>query len=344
MQIPGEHTLPEIYSQPDAWHSTLKQIRNEKDQMEEVFQQDYTEVIFTGCGSTYYTALAAASFYSTLTGKPSRGVPGSELWLNPDIYFTRPGKFLLVPISRSGETSETIHACHSFQAENRGNILTLSCYPGTGLATLGDWNLILPSGQEESYTQTRAFSVLYITTMAISCFAAKRNDLFEQMNGLPQVCTQLLTHYGDLVREIGRDLSIDRVYFLGSGLRHGLACELSMKMKEMSLTQCEPFQFLEFRHGPKAMASQGSLVMGLLSQTSAEFELAVTRDIEALGARILLVGEQGCDIPFASGLPEPLWGPLYLPAGQLLSYERSIVKGLNPDRPFNLQPVIKLNS
>jgi glutamine---fructose-6-phosphate transaminase (isomerizing) len=345
METPGEYTLPEIYSQPEAWQAGFGQLKIEQSQIEEIFRRDYSEVIFTGCGSTYYTALAAASFYSSLTGKPSRGVPGSELWLNPEIYFTRPGKFLLVPISRSGETSETIQACRSFQAAGRGDILTLSCYPGMPLATLGNWNILLPSGQEESYAQTRAFTTLYIATMAISCFAAGQHDLFEQMmNGLPQACARLLDQFGDSVREIGGDLSIDRVYFLGSGLRHGLACELSMKMKEMSLTHCEPFQFLEFRHGPKTMASQGSLVMGLLSQTNAGLERAVATDVAGLGARTILVGEQSCDIAFKSGLPEALWGPLYLLPGQLLSYQRAIAKGLNPDRPFNLQPVIKLNS
>jgi glutamine---fructose-6-phosphate transaminase (isomerizing) len=342
MPNPGEYTLLEIYSQPKAWRTAIEQLKTEKGLFEEILKLEYTEVIFTGCGSTYFAALAAASFYSTLTGRPSRGVPASELWLCPEIYFTRPGRFLLVPISRSGETSETLHACRSFQGAGRGDVLSLSCYPGMPLASQGNWNIVLPSGQEESYAQTRAFTTLYIATLTLGCLAAHRDDLLTQLEALPEACARLLDQHGEQVREIGRDLSIDRVYFLGSGLRYGLASELSMKMKEMSLTHCEPFQFLEFRHGPKTMASQGSLVVGLLSQSSGGFERSVASDVQGLGARTLLIGEQGADVAFVSGLPEIICGPLYLPAGQLLSYERAIAKGLNPDRPFNLQAVTRV--
>jgi glucosamine--fructose-6-phosphate aminotransferase (isomerizing) len=343
MQKPGEYTLPEILSQPEAWRSALAALQSQRSPLEEALRRDVTEVIFTGCGSTYYAALAAAAVYTDLTGKPSRGVPGSELWLNPDLYFNRPGRYLLAPISRSGETSETIQACRAFREAKRGEILTISCYPGSQLASLGDWNLILESGQEESYAQTRAFTTLYLATIYLACLASGGEDHLARLNTLPNLCAGLLERHAEAARAAGRDLSTDRVYFLGSGLRHGLACELSMKMKEMSLTNCEPFHFLEFRHGPKTMASQGSLVFGLLSEANASHERAVTADVEALGARVLLVGEKNCTVTFASDLPEALRGPLYLPAGQLFAYERSIAKGLNPDRPFNLQPVIKLS-
>ena len=62
----------------------------------------------------------------------------------------------------------------------------------------------------------------------------------------------------------GGDLTLDRFYFLGSGPRYGLACEVNLKMKEMTLTHSEPFHFLEFRHGPKSMVCESALVAGLL--------------------------------------------------------------------------------
>ncbi len=105
MSKPGEFTLTEIFSQPDAWRSALETLRSNRARLEQALQTNYAEVIFTGCGSTYYAALAAAAAYATLTGRPARGVPGSELWLNPELYYTQPGRYLLAPISRSGETS-----------------------------------------------------------------------------------------------------------------------------------------------------------------------------------------------------------------------------------------------
>ena len=64
---------------------------------------DYEQVIFTGCGSTYYLSLAAAALYQELTGRPARGVPGSELWLNPKSCLGA-GKTLLIAVSRSGRS------------------------------------------------------------------------------------------------------------------------------------------------------------------------------------------------------------------------------------------------
>ena len=84
---------------------------------------------------------------------------------------------------------------------------------------------------------------------------------------------------------MGRDASLDRFYWLGSGPRQGLACELSLKMKEMSLTHSEPFHFMEFRHGPKSMVTPQTLVVGLRSTRNGPAESAVLEDVKALGGR-----------------------------------------------------------
>jgi glucosamine--fructose-6-phosphate aminotransferase (isomerizing) len=129
---------------------------------------------------------------------------------------------------------------------------------------------------------------------------------------------------------------------LGSGSRHGLACELSLKMKEMSLSHSEPFHFMEFRHGPKSMVTKSTLTIGLRSTVNGARESAVLEDVRALGSRILDIAGTGSDVQFASGLDEAVRNVLYLPVGQLIAFERSISKGLNPDKPNNLDTVVKL--
>lgn len=342
MQTPGQHTLKEIYSQPAAWEETLRQLRGENSLLQTILSSGFDHLIFTGCGSTYYTALAAAAFVRALTGQPATAWPASELWLNPQASYPRAGQTLLVPFSRSGETSETVQACQAFHQSGRGKILTLSCYPDTPLANAGDWNLILPAGQEQSWAQTRAFTSLYLASIYIGCLLVNAADLLSALDRLPGLCAQFFARRAEPLERLGSDLNVDRVYFLGSGLLHGLACELSMKMKEMSLTHCEPFHFLEFRHGPKTMAGAGALVVGLVTESSATQERAVAADVLAIGGRSLLIGESEVGLDFQSGLPEILRGPLYLLPGQLLAYHRAIAKSLNPDRPSNLLPVVKL--
>lgn len=176
-------------------------------------------------------------------------------------------------------------------------------------------------------------------------------DLFNSLSRLPEVGGRILQEYTPLAAELGRDPQLDRFYWLGSGTRHGLACELSLKMKEMSLTHSEPFHFMEFRHGPKSMVTPQALVIGLRSTSNATHETAVLEDVKALGGQVLDLAEespdafpQGIDrnVRLASGLEEAVRNVLYLPVGQLIAFERSLSKGLNPDRPTNLDSVVKL--
>ena len=136
----------------------------------------------------------------------------------------------------------------------------------------------------------------------------------------------------------------DRFYFLGSGPRYGLACELSLKMKEMSLSHSEPFRFMEFRHGPKSMVNEHTLIVGLVSETNRAHETLVLNEIRSLGARVVTMAEAEADIVFNSQAHEAMRDVLYLPFGQMLAFYRSLSKGLDPERPHNLEAVVKLDA
>lgn len=346
MTMINTFTRQEILSQPGAWVAALEILQEQRVGLQ-VFNPDrYSQVLFTGCGSTYYLALSAAALTQALTGQPSRAFPASELWLSPQTCYTA-GRTLLVAVSRSGETTETLRACQAFLAEGRGDLITLCCYPDLPLAKMGTFNLVLPSGQEQSVAQTRAFSSLFLGTVALACLWSHRDDLFDSLSRLPEAGKRILEKYASLAAELGADEGLDRFYFLGSGPRYGLACELSLKMKEMSLSHSEPFHFLEFRHGPKSMVTSKALVVGLRSSANAGKESAVLEDVAALGGRILTMGEESADrgrtVAFRSGLDEAVRDVLYLPVGQLIALERSLSKGLNPDRPTNLDTVVILS-
>jgi glucosamine--fructose-6-phosphate aminotransferase (isomerizing) len=337
----GIYTRNEIYSQPDAWNAALTILAENRSAIRSYTPLNFDQVIFIGCGSTYYLAMAAAALTQQMTGLSSRAFPASELWLYPrSSYVDR--KTLLVAVSRSGETTETLQACESFLNNKRGLLLTLSCYNQMPLAKMGALNIVLPSGQEQSVAQTRAFSTLYLGTVALASLWAGRMDLFNSLSLLPEAGRRVIDQAAPLVTEIGPDVSIDRFYWLGSGPRYGLAAELSLKMKEMSLSHSEPFHFLEFRHGPKSMVTKSSLVVGLRSSINGKRESAVLADVKALGGRVVDIAEAGDSFQFVSGLDETIRDVLYLPIGQLIAYERSLSKGLNPDLPNNLDAVVKL--
>lgn len=345
MNLRGEHTHQEIFSQPEAWHAALQIIKEQATSLRDFFQSGrYEAVIFTGCGSTYYLALAAAALYRELKGGIAFGIPASEIWLYPQSAYPQTQQTLLVAISRSGETTETIQACEAFKARGQGDVLTLTCYPDRTLPQIGAINVILPSGQEQSIAQTRAWTTLYIGISALIALWTGKANLLDELSALPQIGHRLLTTYQGLAREYGSDPTLERFYFLGSGLLYGFAAELSLKMKEMSLSHSEPFHFMEFRHGPQAMITPETLLIGLHSETQFAPERAVIDDMNKGGVKVLTLGEHSGTVAFKSGLSEAARGALYLPIGQILAFERAVSRGLDPDKPHNLDYVVRLDN
>ena len=334
-------TYHEITSQPDAWQQALEVSDAQSSDLRELWQSGFDRVVFTGCGSTYYLSLAAAAVFQALTGVPARGVPAGELIMYPEAWYAG-GRTLLVAVSRSAGTSETIRAVKVFRQEQQGEVVVVTNYGDRPLSSLGTVTLAIPAGQEQSIAQTRSFASMYVATTALAAALAKRTDLLEAMQRLPEAGKRLMAQYEDLAQGVGADLGLDRFYFTGSGPRYGLACEANLKMKEMTLTHSEPFHFLEFRHGPKAMAGEHALVIGMLSDTNRTLEAAVLDEMQQLGARTLSLAESDADVAFGSGVPERVRNVLYLPILQLMAYHRAMAKGLNPDEPTHLDAVVKL--
>jgi len=337
MSIEKYATYHEIKSQTEAWVQALDLIRNA--QLPKVEQ--YEQVIFTGCGSTYYLSLASAALYQELTGRNARAVPGGELLLNTQTILTDQ-RTLLVAISRSGTTTETVKAVEKFKAGKKGDVLVISNYDEV-LSRPSDFNIVIPKGQEESVAQTRSFASMYMAAAAFAARMAGRDDLLACMSSLPETGQRIMRDFEPAASKIGEDLEFDRFYFLGSGIQYGLACEVNLKMKEMTLTHSEPFHFLEFRHGPMSMVNENTVVVGLVSDSNFRHEKAVLNEMQALGGTIIALGESGVEIAFNSGIPEIVRAVLYLPVLQLMAFYRALAKGLNPDRPNNLTAVIKLN-
>ena len=331
-------TYREIHSQTQAWSQALGIV----DRLDLApFAGGFEHVIFTGCGSTYYLSLAAAALYQELTGRCARAIPGGELLLNPGLVATE-HQSLLVAVSRSGTTTETVRAVERFRQERRGPVIVIGNYEEQ-LARQADASLLITAGQEESVAQTGSFASMYVAAVALCARMAGRSDLLQAMSRLPAAGERLIGRYATLARTIGEQPEHDRFYFLGSGIRYGLACEVNLKMKEMALTHSEAFHFLEFRHGPMSMVNGNTMIVGMLSESNAPHERAVLGEMQALGAATLALSESGGQVEFDSGIPEPVRGVLYLPILQLLAFHRSLAKGLNPDRPNNLTAVVQLD-
>lgn len=177
--------------------------------------------------------------------------------------------------------------------------------------------------------------------------ASGRADHCEQLKALPIHGERVIEEQHRLIRELGESEEFDKFVFLGSGPNYGLACEAMLKMKEMSLSPSEAFHFLEFRHGPKLAVDEKTLVVGLLSDSARDYEIAVPEEGRGIGAKALVLtdrGEEEADylVQLSSGLSELARGVLYMPLLQLLAYYRALSRGLDPDAPLHLDAVVEL--
>ncbi|MGC8837765.1 MAG: SIS domain-containing protein [Anaerolineae bacterium] len=345
----GTHTQREILGQTVAWRAALAELRARTDALRAFWAEGrFSDAVLVGCGSTYYLALALAPLVqSLLPVRSARVAPASELLLFPETVVPREGRPVLVAISRSGRTTETVRAARAFRERTGAPVWAISCDEASPLAQESDLALVASEGKEESIVQTRSFTSMLLLAQA-SVWLLAHGD--PPADALPAAGARLLSEFQGLARGLGEDLALQRFFFLGSGPQYGLACEAALKMKEMSLSHAEAFHFMEFRHGPMSLVDEATLVVGLLSETAWEYEVEVLREMQALGARVLALAEgpERGPLPadhrvfFASGVPEPLRGALYVPLLQWMACCRALRKGLDPDVPKHLSAVVVL--
>jgi len=341
----GRHTLREIMSQPDVWVEALAAF-DPQDRLFESWLETraFDHVIVTGCGSTYYLAMTVARLLRH-AGCNAIVCPASELLLHSRSICIPRQRYLLLCISRSGTTTETLRAQELFKAKVGGPAVAITCDSGSPLASESDYVLAIDAAQEQSVAQTRSFSSMLV--MAQQLVAAVAGHDFAAGRALPAVCRRLLERYSDLARSLGEDGAITKFFFLGSDALYGIACEAMLKMKEMSLAYSEAYHTLEFRHGPMSMVGEDSLVIGLISPEAAKQEIRVLDELAELGATVLAIArahiENHQHIRLPVDLPARCAPVLYLPFLQLLAFHRAIYNGCDPDSPQHLSAVISLD-
>jgi glucosamine--fructose-6-phosphate aminotransferase (isomerizing) len=347
---PNYATYGEIMDQTVAWQATFDDLQTRVTALRDLIQaHNVSEVLFIGCGSPYYLALTAASVCRSLTGIHAEAHPSSSVWLYPEMTVNKSGNTLLVAISRSGETTEILKAVEQVSRTTNTKSVTVTCYPDSPLAKATDFALIAQQAQEIGLAQTRSFTSMLIATQHL-LFALANKTPSSRYYELPALGRAIIDDNRELAQKLGQDTSLNQFFFLGSEPYYGLACEAMLKMKEMTLSSAEAYHFMEFRHGPMAMITPQTLIVGLVSESGLPHEIAVLSEMRARGARVLAITPTTLDSSIAdyqvllpNGLSDIERAPLYLPALHVLDYSRTLIKGLNPDKPHSLNAVVNLD-
>ena len=347
----GAYTISEILSQPLCWSTTLKELQTSGVLLKIKEKFKYAEEwLFLGCGSSFYIAQAAAFAMTELTGLRARALPASELILFPDIALAAHKAYVPVLISRSGRTSEVLRAAELL---NKRGVKTLgvSCAPGQALENLASEILLLPAADEQSMVMTRSFSTMLLALQALAATIGGQIEFAHGLKQLTPSVEKLLSSLPRRVQEFATKHEFEDYVCLGQGPLYGIACELALKLTEMSVSYGQAFHTLEFRHGPKSIVGPKTLIAFLLSERGYSAEVEAMEEIKKLGGITLAITNQANERARASAdflVELALDGPEisrvapYLITGQLLGLYTGLKKGHDPDRPKNLSRVVIL--
>jgi len=347
----GAFTLEEILSQPTCWDASLQELEDDGGLKTLAHQFSNPQAwIFIGCGSSFYVAQSAAATMTALTGRRALAVPASELMLFPELVLSAEGPCVPVLISRSGRTSEVLKVA-GFLRERGIATLGVSCAPGQTLETLVSRAMVLPAADEQSMVMTRSFTSMLMALQVLAATIAGNEEFLAAQRRLPANAEQLLRTLPRRVQDFITTRTFADYVCLGQGALYGIACEMALKLTEMSVSYAQSFHTLEFRHGPKSIVSEETLIAFLFSETGYSEELEVLEEIKKLGGTTLVIANRAdsrarasADLLVELGAdgPEAVRLPLYLIAGQLMGLYTGLKKGLDPDKPRNLSRVVVL--
>ena len=309
--------------------------------------------VFVGCGTSFYIAQTASFLFTEIAGIRSSAVPASEVIMFPENVFQRGNHYLMVPISRSGTTTEIVLAARKARQQLNIPTLAVSCTPDSKMSVESDLTLSFPFEEEKSVVMTSSFTTQLLSILHLAVSYVEREDLQKQLSAIPEASTHMMRNSESLIEKISNNPLLKDFVFLGQGPFYGLANEAALKMQEMSISSSQSFHSLEYRHGPMSTATEYSLITLLVSHEGESYQIQLAREMKKLGASILIL--HGSGDPSISQAADydigvnPDFGDLlnsfqYLPVLQLLGYYRALAKNINPDMPKNLSHVVTFDS
>ena len=354
----------EIFEQPKVVKDTLLYACNQKNEetaenpefsyeafsMTEKDFQEISRVRVIACGSAYHAGWVLKSVCESLARVPVQVELASEFRYNHPIL--EKGE-LVISISQSGETADTLAAVK--EAKKLGaKTLSIVNVKGSAIARESDFVFYTQAGPEIAVATTKAYSCQLAAGYIFSLLLAKAKgkiskeetrSLTEELFLLPGKIQQCLSFDQEILPMAKELKDADNIFFLGRGLDWAISMEGALKLKEISYIHCESYSSGELKHGTISLIEKGSPVIGLLSQEElAGKSISNIHEVRSRGAKCFAIRMEDIAIEeedFAGSLSVPKTHPLFagsllvLPL-QFLSYQVSLLKGFDPDKPRNL--------
>ena len=346
----------EIYEQPNAILNTLDGRVGGDDVLENIFGEGSNDLFakvkriqITACGTSLHAGRVAANWFSAIAGLPTQIDYASEYrYKNP--YVDK--NTLLVTISQSGETADTLAALRYAKDQKYLASLAICNVPTSSLARESDFLLLTNAGPEIGVASTKAFTTQLIALMLLTLSLAKasgtnpklRSRVIQALRQMPDIVEKSLELKGDIVDIASEIAQQDNALFLGRGMFYPIAKEGALKLKEISYIHAEAYPAGELKHGPLALIDERMPVVAIAPEHElAEKLVSNLEEVKARGGALYVFGnakeklslERGkyISMPECDFLLTPI---LYTIPLQILSYEVALIRGTDIDQPRNL--------
>jgi glucosamine--fructose-6-phosphate aminotransferase (isomerizing) len=338
--------LKEIYEQPKAIADTLIGRLDGLD-VKLKFKK-FNKIVIIACGTAYNAGLVGKYAIEKWSGI------AVDVELASEYRYRQPSidkKTLVIPISQSGETMDTLMAMR-YAKEKGATIFSVCNTNGSTIPRESDAVLYTHAGPEIAVASTKAFATQLIAMYLIGLEIGKQlkvikkkllKEIIEELSELPAKVEQVLETVEPL-RELTRTLKDSQsILFLGRHVGYPTALEGALKLKELAYMHAEGFAGGELKHGPIALIDTGTPVVALMPPENsilAEKMASNIQEVKARGAVIIAISEfefKSADhlirIPLVHEFLQPVLSVVPL---QVIAYEMAIARGNDVDQPRNL--------
>ena len=346
----------EIYEQPQAMRNTIDGRIGGEDVLENIFGEGSSKLLaevkriqIVAAGTSLHAGRVAANWFSAISQVLTQIDFASEYtYKNPYIDENT----LLVTISQSGETADTLNSLRHAKSQRYLGSLTICNVPTSSIARESDFLLLTNAGPEIGVASTKAFTTQLIALMLLAMSIAKakninpklRTRIVTALRALPEIVEESLKLKKE-IQEIAPKISEkDNALFLGRGMFYPIAKEGALKLKEISYIHAEAYPAGELKHGPLALIDENMPVVALAPESElAEKLVSNLEEVKARGGTLYVFGDASSSMQIDSGklmtmptcdfLLTPI---LYTIPLQILSYEVALLRGTDIDQPRNL--------
>jgi glucosamine--fructose-6-phosphate aminotransferase (isomerizing) len=353
----AHYMLKEIFEQPSAIAETLEGRLGKDKVLDSSFGPKAIEIFdkiksiqILACGTSYHAGLIAKYGIESVTSLPVNVEVASEFRYRKVVV--QPNT-LVITISQSGETADTLAALRKAKEIGIEHSLTICNVPESSLVRESELSLMTRAGPEIGVASTKAFTTQLVAILLLVTVLARRYGVaaeteakvVDQLRHLPGIIDDVLKHENE-IKEMAKDFADkEHALFLGRGMHYPVAMEGALKLKEISYIHAEGYPAGELKHGPIALVDRNIPIVAVAPNDKLIDKLKSNlQEVRARGGQLYVFADKGTNLKSEHGIKVIEVAPLDIAISpiifsvplQILAYHVALLKGTNVDQPRNL--------